>query len=72
MVQPPMGGGDVEELIEDIDGPLPLEQALQIANQTAQGLVFAHSKGIIYRDLSPETSGSMMMVTPRSATSVSQ
>ena len=53
MVQPPMGGGDVEELIEDIDGPLPLEQALQIANQTAQGLVFAHSKGIIYRDLKP-------------------
>ena len=53
MVQPPMGGGDVEELIEDLDGPLPLEQALQIANQTAQGLVFAHSKGIIHRDLKP-------------------
>jgi len=48
-----MGGGDVEELIEDIDGALPLEQAVRIANQTAQGLVFAHSKGIIYRDLKP-------------------
>jgi len=53
MVQPPMGGGDVEELIEDIDGPLPLEQAIQIATQTAEGLVFAHSKGIIHRDLKP-------------------
>jgi len=29
MVQPPMGGGDVEELIEDIDGPLPLDQAIK-------------------------------------------
>jgi serine/threonine protein kinase len=35
MVQPPMGGGDVEEVIEEIDGPLPLEQAIRIANQTA-------------------------------------
>ena len=43
MVQPVMGGGDVEELIEDADGPLPLEQAIRIATQTAQGLVFAHS-----------------------------
>ena len=53
MVQPVMGGGDVEELIEDAEGPLPLEQAIQIATQTAQGLVFAHSKGIIHRDLKP-------------------
>ncbi|MCH7971285.1 MAG: protein kinase [Chloroflexi bacterium] len=53
MVQPLMSGGDVEELIEDADGPLPLEQALQIATQTAQGLVFAHSKGIVHRDLKP-------------------
>ena len=53
MVQPLMGGGDVEGLIEDADGPLPLEQALRIASQTAQGLVFAHSKGIIHRDLKP-------------------
>ncbi|MCH7984024.1 MAG: serine/threonine-protein kinase PknK, partial [Chloroflexi bacterium] len=53
MVQPLMGGGDVEQLIEDADGPLPLDQALQIATQTAQGLVFAHSKGIVHRDLKP-------------------
>jgi len=53
MVQPLMGGGDVEGLIEDAEGPLPLEQAILIATQTAQGLVFAHSKGIIHRDLKP-------------------
>jgi tetratricopeptide (TPR) repeat protein len=53
MVQPPMAGGDVEELIEDIDGALPLEQAIKIAYQTAQCLVFAHAKGIIHRDLKP-------------------
>ena len=53
MVQPVMRGGDVEELIEDADGPLPLERAIQIAKQTAQGLVFAHSKGIVHRDLKP-------------------
>ena len=53
MVQPLMSGGDVEELIEDADGPLPLERAIRIATQTAQGLVFAHSKGIIHRDLKP-------------------
>jgi eukaryotic-like serine/threonine-protein kinase len=53
MVQPLMSGGDVEELVEDADGALPLEQAIQIATQTAEGLVFAHSKGIIHRDLKP-------------------
>jgi hypothetical protein len=43
MVQPLMGGGDVEELIEDADGALPLDQAIRIAKQTAEGLVFAGS-----------------------------
>ncbi|MCH8116204.1 MAG: serine/threonine protein kinase, partial [Chloroflexi bacterium] len=53
MVQPLMGGGDVEELIEDADGPLPLEQAIQIATQTAEGLAYAHKQGIVHRDLKP-------------------
>ncbi len=53
MVQPLMGGGDVEELIENADGPLPLEDAIRIATQTAQGLGFAHGKGIVHRDLKP-------------------
>ncbi len=53
MVQPLMGGGDVEDLIEDADGPLDLADAIRIATQTAQGLSFAHGKGIVHRDLKP-------------------
>ena len=53
MVQPLMGGGDVEGLIEDAEGPMELERAIQIATQTAQGLSFAHDKGIVHRDIKP-------------------
>ena len=49
-----MGGGDVEGLIEDAPSHLlPLEQAVKIAQETCQGLEFAHSRGIVHRDLKP-------------------
>jgi serine/threonine protein kinase len=48
-----MGGGDVEGLLEDADGPLPLAQSLEIAKATARGLVFAHEQGVVHRDLKP-------------------
>ena len=50
-----MGGGAIEELIEDSDDDhgLPLEQALELAKATCRGLEFAHSKGIVHRDLKP-------------------
>jgi eukaryotic-like serine/threonine-protein kinase len=32
-------------------GPLPIDEALEIAIQTAEGLLAAHEKGIIHRDL---------------------
>ena len=35
-------------------GPLPLEEALPVARQVADGLEAAHDKGIIHRDLKPE------------------
>ena len=48
-----LGGGDVEGLLEKADGALPLERALSIAKNVADGLVFAHAQGIVHRDLKP-------------------
>ncbi len=54
MVTELMGGGDVEGAIEDAtEHRLPLEQAIDIARETCRGLEFAHSRGIVQRDLKP-------------------
>ncbi|UCC16742.1 MAG: protein kinase, partial [Dehalococcoidales bacterium] len=54
IIIPVMGGGDVEALIEKApDHKLPLDQAISIAKAVCQGLVFAHSKDVIHRDLKP-------------------
>jgi serine/threonine protein kinase/tetratricopeptide (TPR) repeat protein len=34
-------------------GPLPLDQVIDIAKQTAEGLAEAHRKGIVHRDVKP-------------------
>src|SRR5262245_38922909 len=34
--------------------PLPIEQAMDIATQLAEGLAGAHSRGVVHRDVKPE------------------
>lgn len=42
-------------------GPLPLREAVAIAEQVAEGLAFAHDNGIVHRDVKPGN----IMVQPR-------
>ena len=54
IVLPLMPGGDVESLIEKApERRLPIEQAVGIAKSVCRGLVYAHGKGIIHRDIKP-------------------
>src|SRR5947208_16700078 len=49
---------DGETLADRIKrGPLPIDEALAIAKQTAEALEAAHEKGIIHRDLKPANIG---------------
>jgi tetratricopeptide (TPR) repeat protein len=54
IVIPVMPGGDVESLVEKApEHRLPLDKAVDIAKAVCRGLEFAHSKGIIHRDIKP-------------------
>ena len=56
MVAPLLSGGDVEGLIKKApDHKLPLDKSIEIAKSVCRGLEFAHSKGIIHRDIKPGT-----------------
>lgn len=45
-------GRDLAQYVRD-QGPLPIGEALEYLKQAAQGLAFAHRKGIIHRDVKP-------------------
>jgi serine/threonine protein kinase/dienelactone hydrolase len=49
-----------------VEGPLPLEETLQIAMHVAEALEQAHSRGIVHRDLKPAN----IMLTPQGHTKV--
>ena len=53
LVQELMGGGDVEGLLKEAEGPLPVRRSLDIAIATCRGLEFAHAQGVVHRDLKP-------------------
>ena len=47
------------------DGPMPLEEVVQIADDVARGIDYAHARGILHRDIKPENillEGSRAMV----------
>ncbi|MCA1586067.1 MAG: protein kinase, partial [Acidobacteria bacterium] len=57
-----LSGGRVRERLAR--GRLPLDEALDLAGQVAQGLAAAHARGVVHRDLKP---GNIMITTDGSA-----
>jgi len=46
-------GENLKELVTR-EGPLPLGRALELALQVGRGLAFAHSNGLVHRDVKPQ------------------
>ncbi len=51
-VMPYLEGGSLRERL-DAEGELPIEEALQLAAEVADGLDYAHEKGVVHRDIKP-------------------
>jgi Tol biopolymer transport system component len=61
-------GALVMELVEGstLQGPLPIDEAIAVARQIAEGLEAAHERGVIHRDLKPAN----IKVTPAGAVKI--
>ncbi|MDQ5820634.1 MAG: protein kinase, partial [Actinomycetota bacterium] len=46
-------GENLKEVVSR-EGPLPLRRALELALQIGRGLAFAHSQGLVHRDVKPQ------------------
>jgi serine/threonine protein kinase len=46
-------GENLKQVVER-EGPLPLEQVIEVGLEIAQGLAFAHERGIVHRDVKPQ------------------
>ena len=51
-VMPFVEGPTVEQRIKS-EGPLPINEALEIAHEVADALAYAHSQGFVHRDIKP-------------------
>jgi len=59
-------GRTLESLLDDPDIPLPLDQRLEILQQVAEALDYAHTQGIVHRDVKPAN----ILVTQRGVAKV--
>jgi eukaryotic-like serine/threonine-protein kinase len=53
LVMPLMSGKNLADRLHELQGPLPLEEALAVARDVLDALDFAHQQGVIHRDVKP-------------------
>jgi len=47
-------GGTLDALLQRHDGGLPVDQAIEIGEQLAGAMAYAHARGIVHRDFKPD------------------
>jgi len=48
-----IAGGDLQQELRAVTGPLALDRALAVTSDVARALAFAHGRGIVHRDIKP-------------------